>query len=109
MIVRHSALLGLCRRGARTYLNPVIRTSRSHAVPALPQEGPRKGFRVLRQWVRQCFHGGATGSAVNGRSAFYNEGGASLPGANRVTGAQIVKLMVEYVWPKDNPVSGRRR
>lgn len=54
-------------------------------------------FQVLRQWVRQCFHGGSVGGASAGL------GPGATTGARPVNGRQMMLAMFEYVWPKDNP------
>nr|AHK05636.1 ATP-binding cassette transporter sub-family B member 7 [Tigriopus japonicus] len=59
--------------------------------PAPAPLAPPRAFGLLRQWVRQCFHGTGTGlSATN------------IPKSSaKVSGMDILKAMYANVWPKD--------
>lgn len=64
-----------------------------------PDNPGKTGF--LLQWWRSHYHGSHSNSSQMGESL--SKSGAAFKGADEVTGWQMMRSMVQYVWPDDAP------
>ncbi len=81
----------------------ILRPSPPPPTPPTPLHQDRRFLRIPFLGGR-TFHGHVGGglSGGNGGQSF-GKTGAAFKGAREVKGVQMVKQLVAYVWPKDNP------
>ena len=93
----------LCLRASPRLLSR-LRTS---PAALLPQPHTPSFLLVSK---RPCFHGGGLhgGGAGLGKEALTKPGRAPMEPKKAVTGSDMLRAMVAYVWPKDNPEIRRR-